>query len=132
MEKVALPWYEEISYKGLKIDGKWQATINYGKQITFHEDFNISQKGHRLTGAYSIKNEYSDGTSRFSTYNLEGRIINNHVTFTCFIKSQREIGLTTFILQITDGGDTLEGRSLWINRTGGEIECYDAYQISRV
>jgi hypothetical protein len=131
LEKVAYPWYEEISYRGLKVSGQWQATLT-SEETKFHEDFEINQRGHELSGTYTIKNEFATGGHQFSSYKLNGKIINNHVTFTCYVKSQREIGIATFILEIVDGGQSLEGKSLWINRVGKEILCFDNYKITRV
>jgi hypothetical protein len=60
-EKVVLPWYSTLKYKGVKIDGKWITTISFKNdtkhgEVTFHETFEIKQKGNEISGTCSIKN----------------------------------------------------------------------------
>ncbi|MBM3922001.1 MAG: hypothetical protein FJ340_02205 [Sphingomonadales bacterium] len=124
-------FYKTFTWQGIKIAGEWEAQAE-SKETTFHEVFNIKQSGFRLSGDYSVKNVFKhEGGAVNSKYKLDGKVINNYVTFICYINSHSEYGVATFILELVDGGSSLEGKSLWLDRNGRKIVYYPKYKMSR-
>ena len=135
LEKVFKPWYSALIYKGVKIDGKWITTIAFKKdtdhkEVIFHETFDIKQKGNEISGICSIKNQF-DIESSISTYDIKGTLINGYVTLTCFINSPSETGIMNLLLKICEGGATLNGSVIRIDRNGEEILSYTEYRLVR-
>lgn len=135
-DQIIIPWYQAISYRGLKINGKWQTKVEYEDSVKektiFNEDFNLEQKGHNISGTYSVRNELEDGTVSFSTYDLKGVILNNYLNLTATIRSQNETGMACFLLIVASGGQVLQGKSIWVNRSGTEILSFENYSVQRV
>jgi len=125
-DKVIIPWFEKLSYKGTIIKGIWSSTSTLKhkqyEKTKFHEHFKIGQNGQKLTGEYTVKSEHEDNTHDIAVYKITGTIIQNYVTMTCIIDNQREVGIVNFIFYISGGGDKMVGHALWINRMGIEIE----------
>jgi hypothetical protein len=128
-DKVIIPWFEKLSYKGAIIKGTWSSasTLKHKQyeKTKFHEHFNLSQNAQKLTGDYTVKSEHEDGTFEIAVYKIAGTVIQNYVTMTCIIDNQREVGIVNFLFHISGGGDKLEGHALWINRMGIEIETHE-------
>jgi hypothetical protein len=124
-DKVIMPWFEKLSYKGAIIQGTWSSTSSIrNKQYEatkFHEQFNISQNADKLSGNNVVKSEFKDGNHDLATYKITGKIVQNYLTITCIIDNQREVGIVNFLLYISGGGDKMEGHALWINRNDVEI-----------
>lgn len=132
VQRVVLPWYENLTYKGIRLEGSWQSTTSSHKKVTHHEFMDIKQRGHILTGYYFVKNELKKSKPILSNYSLEGRIVNNHISLSCFIKSQKRMGIVQFLLEIDEGGEALTGKALWINRAEKDIMVTDDYNLQRV
>jgi len=135
VDKILLQWYSNLLYKGVKIDGKWIATILFKKdtnheEVTFHETFEIKQKGNYISGTCSIKNQF-DIESSISTYDIKGILINGYITLTCTINTKTETGMMNLILRICEGGYALSGSVIWIDRNGEDILTFPEYRLVR-
>ncbi len=135
LNRVFIPWYSSVIYKGVKIDGKWITTVPFKKgtnhkEVIFHETFDIKQKGNDISGTCSIKNQFEIDSS-ISTYDIKGTLINGYVTLTCIINSQSETGMMNLLLKICEGGTALTGSVIWIDRNGEDILTFTEYRLVR-
>ena len=101
IRKFIIPWYADKIYRGCRIDGKWQATLQ-DNSLHFHLD----QKGDVVTGQYW--HSYGDETDY---YILKGHIRDSYFMLTAYPKSVRHVDAfaALFKIKTSDGHFVLSG-----------------------
>lgn len=136
-QKILIPYFESLVYKGINIEGIWNHSSNMKEKsedyedVTFTETITIKQKAHRLTGTYAVTN-FTEGQNNItSIYKIKGRILNNHVYLTAEIDNNKQMGMATFLLSIVSGGQLLSGTVTILNRGGNEILTFESIVYTR-
>jgi len=129
--KIITPWFEQIVYKGVLLDGAWSTVINSKNVIGDKKrrvlKLDIIQKGNRITGAFYALSEYFDKNGNCvedkkyeNHYYINGSIKNNYLVLNYEATSKNRTGLGTLALQITTGGNKMSGGILFVAE--GSIE----------
>jgi hypothetical protein len=117
--KILKPWFEELLYKGVDIDGKW-ATTHVTPSTTYHLTLHVDQKANKLSGTYYEKCVHgSEETS--AEHSITGTLVNNYIIINFSPISRKIIAPGTMLLKIMDGGSSLHGDILYINELGTDI-----------
>ncbi len=120
------PWLEQRLYKGVLLDGTWNATVNFedtrkdGSIFQSQKDLtlNLHQKGNKVNGNFYARskkrvktNDNSEGPWReyANQYTVEGAVNDNYVTLNYQVLSRHRTGQGAFVLKITHGGTKLKG-----------------------
>jgi hypothetical protein len=134
-QKIIIPFYESLVYKGIIIKGIWnhQSTLNEQglERVTFTETLTIEQKAHNLTGTYAVTNITSGQNNMTSVYKINGKILNNHIYLTAEIENNNQIGLATFLFSVVSGGGQLIGSVSILNRAADNILTFSNLTYTR-
>ncbi|MBF6057748.1 hypothetical protein [Thiomicrorhabdus heinhorstiae] len=111
IRRVIIPWYADKIYRGVRIDGEWEATVLSGNEDakeTMEENdmfmrLSLSQKGETIKGGYTHKNINEEADE----YHLEGRIRDMYFLATAIPKSNRKIDGISFLFHIDYKGSKL-------------------------
>ena len=112
---VIIPWYQVKIYRGLDIEGTWKAKEEFeGNQYEY--TIEINQTGHKISGKYIARNIFDDEES-YSYYEVTGIIRDNYVSIQYITSNNKQIGLGSFLLKIADGGDSLIGPLIYLDKS---------------
>jgi len=118
---VALPWYADKIYKGVRLDGRW-SLVSAGTLTTANWDvvFELNQKGDRVSGTITLG---APGRV-YTTFTVDGRIRDSVFSATAWPVSLHEIDAMIFLLRVYSKGDTLhlEGQLAGLLGEEGKIE----------
>src|ERR1039457_3383330 len=52
--KVLLPWYRQLLYRGVNIQGKWEQKLDFNNGKTQLITLELAQKAHNITGSVTM------------------------------------------------------------------------------
>lgn len=128
-----LPWYEENTYRGHKIDGEWQSQFasHDDSGINCEEFITIRQFSEKIDGDIfynEIKKE--DGSIiRKKQFKFEGEYVDSVLTANYRNTNPHDKGRGTFCL-VSTHSDTLIGKYSWLEPDTNKIEA-DVYKWER-
>ncbi len=157
--KVVSPKLEQYFYKGVILDGTWNAVVknksfnqvikvvNVDQSITNHPvqqqeknlTINLRQKGTKITGTFYAKTEtkkIQDNKEKIekeyaNQYKLEGHVADNFIILNYKALSRNRTGLGSLVLQITHGGTKLRGGISFIGEGGEYIQTINEVIFER-
>ncbi|MBB6254340.1 hypothetical protein [Nitrospirillum iridis] len=116
IQKVIVPWYQGIIFKGVDLAGKWVASKTFADGITYSYSMMIRQNAHTLNGAMNIaKNNSIPGPpgGHLGDYNqgftLTGTTWEGFVMLNLTSDDRRSLSFSTSLLQIRNRGQSLVG-----------------------
>lgn len=118
-----LPWYQSLVYKGINIDGEWNGFYKSEKQkktripqlVVF-----IRQHGNQITGEWVLKSQPS-GKKEIKTYSMRGVFRDNYLLLTFEPKDKTRFSAGTFLMELLEDGQKLEGKTTYIAATNSEL-----------
>ncbi|MFA6251114.1 MAG: hypothetical protein WC603_00580 [Candidatus Paceibacterota bacterium] len=128
-KKNILPWYQSITYQGVKIGGNWigfyqkPTNINNDEKDP-HYNIHIIQKGHHICGEMT-RNKDQNGSRNSKTFIFNGLFKDGNLVFSYKPKDSTRLGLGSYVLKLGDDGKKLHGRSLYITSNGGDVAEFE-------
>lgn len=114
-QNIIEPWFENLVYKGVRVDGKWAATTEIkGQQKS--QIVVLKQGAHRICGTIT----YPQDTRGFShTYEIEGWIFDNVLTLLLEEVGKGRLDRGALVLAFRPGLalPTMEGLVVWFDGT---------------
>lgn len=110
-EKVILVNYQILNYKGPILNGTWQnsALVRDGRRT--EATMVLRQKGTKILGEMVMQNINKD--VKFTLiYSMSGQVIGNIVHLFGNPTDRKNVGFTTGLFQITEGGNKLIGGAI--------------------
>jgi hypothetical protein len=100
--KIVRPWYQDIIYSGVRIDGQWytQKTFLNG-EIIQDELLELKQHAYKIIGTYTVTKRYKDSESiEIKTFTVEGKKIRDRfVRLNSHNIDKRKIGVNVRCLK---------------------------------
>ncbi|SNY58910.1 hypothetical protein SAMN06297280_3515 [Arsukibacterium tuosuense] len=114
-QKQFKPWFQELVYRGVEIEGIWQNDDQNGSSDGTSETptvtsiLNISlQQGHTIKGTFS-QQFVSVNEKRYGAFKAEGHIIDGVVILTLMPESRSKSTYGTLVLNLGSASLSLEG-----------------------
>jgi len=107
-EKVVIPWYQAIIYRGVDINGEWQMERPGSNQTAI---FNLEQSAHKIKGiaTFVTKESKSEGLDEVRTFTVDGQISERFVTLVLKHKDKQRLGISAYLLEIVGDGRKMKG-----------------------
>lgn len=118
-ESKVTPYFRELRYQGVKIDGAWS-----GK--TKDEDYEsetrlfLTQSAHELTGSFTFSFKSSEKNFTLD-FNVRGYMWEGYITLNFLPKDRRITSYATTLLKLHDGGHSLIGQWCFRNVETEEV-----------
>ena len=120
VRKVIFPWYRDLTYRGVRIDGEWEIMDSEDSELERDQNlkFSLVQKAENISGTYShIVNDLRED------YKIVGRIRDLYFMGIATPKSSRQVDSISFLLNIDeDQGLKMTGAVLF-RGSPGEVNC---------
>jgi len=127
--KVIIPWYQSIVYRGRNIEGEWvgysakKEGRAYVREKTPRSTIHLVQKGHKITGEILVTKQPSGKATR-KLFTVDGLFYDNNLIITLRVKDKRRIGGGTCVMRLTEDGKKLKGKHSYVS-------SYDEATISK-
>lgn len=119
--KVIVPWYRSISYRGLDISGQWKEQYEEAGSVVDVSIF-IKQKAHDISGQiiFSRRSDDGEGTKSMS-FNLIGTFFEGYLAATARNINNKRVGIASYLLRVESEGTKMAGKSSWFDPLNDEI-----------
>ena len=119
-QKIILPWYQSLIYKGISIEGEWCCLKISPTQDAY---YTINQKASNLGGTATIVDH--DAQTQFDTirtFTLKGDISDRFVKFSMKHTDHNRLGSSVYLLQVGGDGTELKGEECWYAIDSSQIK----------
>lgn len=133
LKKIVIPWYQNVTYKGINISERWFCLpLNYNQEIQLE----IKQHASNLSGNAILitkkSNEDDDNEYRTITHYedlrnfiLSGQINDRFVQIVLQYNDNQRIGLCNLLLEVRGDGRTMRGVHSFYNVASYTINSVD-------
>lgn len=120
-DKVLLPWYRQLVYRGVEIQGKWEESHEYGNGNTQLVTAELSQKAHAITGSVTIVKSTNGEITRTEIMSLKGAVKDRLFNGTIVPVDKKRVGISTVLLEIIGDGSRMRGSASWYDAGAARI-----------
>jgi len=121
LQKIILPWYKDLTYSDLVIEGDWEdVTDGDDVEVTQRILHKLKQKGNVITGTTEIIDD-----SGFKTMEVTGFVRNGTVVLNFQREDKKKLGVMTYLLKAVEDGSKLSGFALWYDILNSEIRSVE-------
>lgn len=113
VRKIVLPWYHDLVYRGVRLDGRWKVTnlLGSGNQTA---ELQLTQQADRVTGTCTfVKQESDEGDAFYEqvrTCKLSGTVRDRFVELSFRHVDPARLGAGVFLLEVHGDGRTMGGQ----------------------
>ena len=103
-----LPWYRQVMYKGVHLEGKWFSYSALLQKVVLE----INQQSDQISGKLTAILESDDdmGIDTVRTFDVIGNIKDRFITLNLYHTDKTRIGVATILLQVEGDGTFLNGK----------------------
>jgi hypothetical protein len=119
--QVLLPWYRQLVYRGVNIQGKWEYNLDFNNGNTQLLTLELSQKAHAITGSVTMVKSKNGEIVRTEIMKLTGSVKDRLFNGTIVPTDTKRIGISTILLEIVGDGSKMSGCTMWYDSTAAGI-----------
>lgn len=127
-KKAILPWYQSITYRGVRIHGSWVGFYE-GKEKPSSEDdpdysIILKQRGHDIEGILT-RNRGSGGRRDTKNFIFNGLFRDGNLVLSYKPEDETRLGVGTYVLQLVEDGREFHGKSLYVTSNNGKVAEFE-------
>lgn len=124
--KIVFPWYQDLIYRGINIEDIWECETEF--DITMEYSLlTIKQVANKFTGNCILTSENKETNEKeIRTFNCSGQIRDRLVIINQIISNNKQIGISTELLEIIGDGKTMKGKGIWYSISNETILSGDS------
>ena len=119
-----LPWYHDLVYRGINVDGRW-----HGSAFAMAQDISITikQRAGAIAGEAQLMKRGNDAADfeEIREFSVEGRIQDRYITLTLSHKNRQRIGVIAFLLEPVCDGRQLSGVMSFVSIRAQRIDSVE-------
>lgn len=114
-QKGIIPFFENLVYRGIRIEGNWFLKQNNitadGSNLSTNREtvLELKQKATKLTGTAASVSTNNDNSKDFIYYTVEGEVKDRFVTLYLKCRKKNRIAYSAFLLEIVSDGYCMKG-----------------------
>lgn len=125
--KIIIPWYQSIIYKGLDISGEWYEDHNYENLFKQESKIIISQNANAIKGKIILVKKTEEKVIDIKNFSFTGEFYNNYLNITCWNENKGQIGTHNYLMQIERDGKEMEGFKTYFDIGFRKIRSEEVY-----
>ncbi|WDE10238.1 hypothetical protein [Thalassomonas haliotis] len=119
---IIAPWYKSFIYQGLDINGVWEE-INEHEGAKDISKISLTQHAQQIKGFMTVVKYHNDTEeTEIKNFKMKGFFRDGHVILTGENSNKKYRGHITYLLSITEGGNSLSGILSWVDSGSDKIE----------
>jgi len=127
--KVFIPWYQDLIYKGLDVSGRWFERHNYENLVIQESVITIKQTANRIIGEIILakKSSSTNAEIEVKAFSFQGEFYNNFLNITCWNKDKKQIGTHNYLMTIEMDGRGMKGMKTYFDIGFQKIKTDDVH-----
>src|SRR5438270_14051348 len=122
VEKVVVPWYQDLVYQGIDLRGKWIAQETYSSGISYHYSLLLKQNAHSVRGSMTISKMNSQPGppgahlgDYVQTFQVSGTTWEGFLTLNMKSNDRYSLSFATTLLQVRIRGAAFVGHMAYLS-----------------
>lgn len=127
--KILIPWYLGIRYRGLDISGQWFESHIFENVILQESSILIKQTAEKIHGEIILAKKSNSTHEEFDvkSFKFEGYFFNNFLNISCWNSDQKQIGTHNYLLTIGMDGRGMTGIKTFFEIGSQTIKTDEVY-----
>ena len=126
MRKVLIPWYRQIIYHGIDVDGEWTTKTVYPSGNAQEMLMTIEQKADKVVGLVNVVNSNKGVDDlEMKVYRISGKIRDRFLLIQGYNSDKKSLGFQSELLEIVGDGKKMKGCVAWYNVSSEEVHSMD-------
>ncbi len=115
--KVFKPWYQDMVYQGVRIDGIWSTQKTFKEnQVIQNELIELKQHAYKISGIKTITKRFEqEDKIEIKTFKISGHICDRFVHISAKNTDDKKIGITNCLYEVCNGGGAMTGSTSWFD-----------------
>jgi hypothetical protein len=137
IKNVALPWYGDKIYRGVRLNGEWTRT-NIGEIDCLSSShplakLSLKQKGEYVSGIFTHGSDTGESDAPLETYKVKGHISNSFVTITMQPTKNDNIDAASGIFHIFNKDNKLQlrGNEIFIDSEKASVHSIEGVKFAK-
>jgi hypothetical protein len=114
--KVALPWYTELIYKGVDLQGIWTQQRDLGSGCSFSVQLALEQHAHKIRGNGTLTKTGTGASDYVQFFSIEGSTWEGFIIINMRSTNRKSLSFCAGLLKVKGRGEFLDGH--WVYRGG--------------
>ena len=119
--EIVLPWYRQIIYRGVDIEGKWEEKSSYGNGNTQVKTIEIKQLAHDVSGSATMVKSKNEQIVRTEIMYIKGTIKDRLFNGTLIPADKKRLGSSVWLLEVIGDGSRMRGATSWYDCNAAAI-----------
>ncbi len=107
IQKIAIPWYQELIYQGVDLNGTWKNEYG-GEEKRNKFKLILDQSAHKLKGSLLLT-QIEKGKESSGEFSVEGYLWEGYATLNFRPKNRKTLSYAAALLKVCKGGMALQG-----------------------
>lgn len=120
---IVLPWYQNILYSGIRVDGAWSSSDKGWAQTL---ELQLHQVANKITGTATLISEKQNGTHKYEgvrMFSVSGIIKDRFVELSFRHESLRRLGACNTLLEVVGDGRRMKGAFAFYSVVSNRIDA---------
>jgi hypothetical protein len=111
--RIVLPWYRQLLYRGIEIQGEWTSSTDLGSGLIEEGSIELRQKADSVSGDLSLTKCQDGKIIKTETMRLTGRLKDRFLFASISPVKKSRLGIGTTLLEIVGDGSEMRGCESW-------------------
>ncbi|WP_156115081.1 hypothetical protein [Pseudomonas sp. ML96] len=116
IDKILLPWYQNLTYRGIDVSGVWEGEFSSSDTANFTAKLTLDQSAHNLSGSYIVIKYINGEEQKITSMSVSGEVWEGFVSLKCRTISNKNLSFGSMLLKINDS--ELNGHKVFRNLAG--------------
>jgi len=119
--RIIVPWYRQLIYRGVDISGKWEERLDFGNGYAQTVTAELIQKANGITGSATIVKTRQGLITKTEIFSLKGTIRDRLFNATLTPVDNTRVAIASSLLEVVGDGARMSGCSSWYDSSSANI-----------
>lgn len=120
-----LPWYQEVIYQGVDINGVWATEVE-SENVKAKMEMTLFQHAHALSGQTTVvQGKDLNNPTNINNLRVQGHVWEGFLTLNMQSQDRTRLSYATSLLEVLNGGLTLKGSYVYRSIQSDEIRSIE-------
>lgn len=120
--RIVLPWYRQLVYRGVDISGKWEEHLDFGNGNTQIATAELTQRANAITGSVTVVKTSNGLITKTEILSIKGTIKDRLFNANLTPLDKTRVGIASSLLEVIGDGARMRGCSSWYDSGAAEIQ----------
>jgi len=120
-DRILLPWYREIVYHGVIIQGKWEECLTFAPERLQVTTYDLVQKANDVSGSVTCVKTDGGVVARTEVMTLKGSLRDRFFECAIFPVDRSRVAAASVLLEVVGDGSRMFGYTSWYDSNAAVV-----------